>query len=113
MVLEILETLGVVVSGIATYWSSVGGGLSYLITSDRLSNKSTDEIKSMKSFKDSSLLKKALYVSHPGVYWAMGNEKEKRNRLENEFRKKHGMKTLEEECEDEKQKLMEARTTYG
>ena len=67
----------------------------------------------MKSFTEDSLLKKALYVSHPGIYFAIGNEKEKRNKLENEFRKKQGMKTLEEEAEEEKQKLIDARTTFG
>ena len=33
---------------------------------------------SMKNFTNSSLLKKALYVSHPGIYLAIGDEKEKR-----------------------------------
>jgi hypothetical protein len=107
------ETLGVVVSGIATYWGTVGGGLSYLLSIDILSNKSTEKINSMKSFKDSSVLKKALYVSHPGIYWALGNEKEKRNKLDNEFRKKYGMKTLEEELEEKKQEMRDARTTVG
>ena len=107
------ETLGLVVSGIATYWGIAGSGLSYLFAKERISNKSTEEIRSMKSFTEDSLLKKALYISHPGIYLAMRDEKEKRKKLDNEFRKKYGMKTLEEELEEKKQKMRDARTTIG
>jgi hypothetical protein len=93
----VLEVVGIVASGVMAYWSVVGVGISYLFSKDAISNKSTEQINSMKSFTDSSALKKALYVSHPGIYFAIGDEKRKRDRLDKDFRKRYGIKTLYEE----------------
>lgn len=98
----VLETLGLFVSGIVTYWGLFGSGVSYILAKERISNKPTEEIMSMKSFTDSSILKKALYVSHPGIYFAIGDEKRKRDKMDKEFRKRYGIKTLEEEPNLEK-----------
>jgi hypothetical protein len=91
----VLETLGLIASGVLTYYGTFGTTFSYVIAKAELPNKSTEKIRSMKDWKDTSKLKKGFYTLFPGVYEAMREEKKRRDVLEQEFMKKHNIKTSE------------------
>jgi len=82
----VVEALSVAFGATWIYYALIGCGASKLFTRKVLSEKSKEEIRSMKSWKDTSLLKKVGYVIFPGAYFAVESEKKRIDRLETEIK---------------------------
>jgi hypothetical protein len=74
---------GTIANIIESYWV-IANVTGYALTRLKLSKKSKEEVGEMKRFRDSSALKKILYLSYPTIYIAI---KDKRKKMEKEEQK--------------------------
>jgi hypothetical protein len=77
---------------VLSLYGTCGFSVPYILSRVELSGKPTEKIRSMKDWKDTSKVKKALYCLSPGVYLAVKHEKARRDIMEQEFIKKYNVK---------------------